>query len=261
MTKAASFLTAKLQFLLSRSHFVGSVFVLLWPPGSGFYLPSLTLCLFKSISLHFSECFPQMISRTSQGTKPLFFPLATLMKPLCSPSLLTQIWQQKRNAEIKFGKFSWQNQALTETYFSILLLLSCCAGSIPVQTNETKFSHVFFLFKHESTHKMFSATTWFAWIQPLPITINCNTECNQTSFPNISAKHHYHSCSWMLLNFSKKLGKSSQKRVKTTCVLITSEICLSLYASSRGGMKNWPSQGEGGDGGDNRLPKYKHLYM
>lgn len=49
-------------------------------------LPSL------SPSLHFSERSSQMISRTSQGTKPLFFPLATLMKPLRSPSLLTQIW-------------------------------------------------------------------------------------------------------------------------------------------------------------------------
>lgn len=33
----------------------------------------------------------QIISRMSHGTKPLFFPLATRMKPLCSHSLLTQI--------------------------------------------------------------------------------------------------------------------------------------------------------------------------
>ena len=38
----------------------------------------------------------QMISRMSQGTKPAFFPLATLMKPLCSLSLLTQIWPAEK---------------------------------------------------------------------------------------------------------------------------------------------------------------------
>lgn len=39
--------------------------------------------------------FFQMISSTSHGTKPLFFPLATRMKPLRSHSLLTQIWRRK----------------------------------------------------------------------------------------------------------------------------------------------------------------------
>lgn len=63
-------------------------FFLLWPSGCWSYSPPRPL--------HFSECFSQMISRTSQGTKPLFFPLATLMKPLHSPSLLTQIWKRKR---------------------------------------------------------------------------------------------------------------------------------------------------------------------
>lgn len=37
--------------------------------------------------------FFQMISSTSHGTNPLFFPLATLMKPPRSHSLLTQIWR------------------------------------------------------------------------------------------------------------------------------------------------------------------------
>lgn len=36
-----------------------------------------------------------IFSRTSQGTNPLFFPLATQMKPLLSSSLLTQIWKYK----------------------------------------------------------------------------------------------------------------------------------------------------------------------
>lgn len=42
--------------------------------------------LLSVLSLH-------IFSRTSQGTNPLFFPLATLMKPLCSSSPLTQIWK------------------------------------------------------------------------------------------------------------------------------------------------------------------------
>lgn len=80
----------QLHFLVSTPASTGCrfSFFLLWPPGCW---SISTLC-----PLHFSECFSQMISRTSQGTKPLFFPLATLMKPLHSPSLLTQIWKQKK---------------------------------------------------------------------------------------------------------------------------------------------------------------------
>lgn len=69
-------------------------FFLLWPSGGWSYPPPPPHPPL-SRPLHFSECFSQMISRTSQGTKPLFFPLATLMKPLHSSSLLTQIWKQK----------------------------------------------------------------------------------------------------------------------------------------------------------------------
>lgn len=56
------------------------------PPFPPPFSPSLSLSWFLR------EFASQMISRTSNGTKPLFFPLATLIKPLRSPSLLTQIW-------------------------------------------------------------------------------------------------------------------------------------------------------------------------
>lgn len=56
-----------------------------------------------------SVCFSQRISRTSQGTKPLFFPLATRMKPLCSPSLLTQIWGQRYIWKLKWILIKWDH--------------------------------------------------------------------------------------------------------------------------------------------------------
>lgn len=78
------FLTRKTPSLVSRRHFVGS-------SSCDFPAADRSFPLSVCLSLHFSGCLSQMISRTSQGTKPLFFPLATLMKPLRSPSLLTQI--------------------------------------------------------------------------------------------------------------------------------------------------------------------------
>lgn len=103
--------------LVPCSHFAGSV-----SPSSDLQAAEPT-SLPLSVSLHFSECSSQMISRTSQGTKPLFFPLATLMKPLRSPSLLTQIWGEKWNLTlmwktIKNIKYRWLVQSHKHiTYF------------------------------------------------------------------------------------------------------------------------------------------------
>lgn len=80
----SNFLTRRTPSLASCDHFVGSV-------SSSSDLQAADPPFPLSLSLHFSECSFQMTSRASQGTKPLFFPLATLMKPLRSHSLLTQI--------------------------------------------------------------------------------------------------------------------------------------------------------------------------
>lgn len=192
--KQHRFLKAKLQFLLSRSHFVGSVFVLIWPPGGVSYILFLALGFFLSISLHVSECFSQMTSRTSQGTKPLFFPLATLMKPLCSPSLLTQIWQKKRNVEIK-----------RLLLFCVFLLSRYCAGSSP-QFKWRETAERPFLFKHDSPHTLFSGfgVEQFDFPELNPIQYHYD-KLEHWLQPELISQHqcqtsYRHSCSWTLLN-------------------------------------------------------------
>lgn len=85
--------------------------------------------LFSVFSFH-------KFSRTSQGTNPLFFPLATLMKPLCSSSLLTQIWKCVDRAAL--SSCLWQEFKLEMT--KKCTHLSLFQGDLPLFLTANKGS-------------------------------------------------------------------------------------------------------------------------
>lgn len=116
--------------------------------------------LFSVLSFH-------KFSRTSQGTNPLFFPLATLMKPLCSSSLPTQICKCVDTAALSScswweSKLEMIKQLLKHTHLSLFqgnlpLFLTANKGSV---TSEHPIACPYLMRKgcREKTYSIFNHT-------------------------------------------------------------------------------------------------------